>query len=88
MVQGVVAGGWDDWSNIKAMGLPGVVAVSVTLAVFIAAVMIGFTLLTLRRARRRGALPAKVSPLRNRRTGPQTRRPPKGDGEEPEQSLG
>ncbi|PYI69813.1 hypothetical protein CVV68_01525 [Arthrobacter livingstonensis] len=83
MGQGVVAGRWDDWSNIRAMGIPGVIAVSVTLAVVIAAVMIGFTLLTLHRARRRGALPAKVAALRTRGTDQQTTDlPPKDDGGE------
>lgn len=55
------------------------VAVSATLAAVIASVMIGFTLLTLRRARSRGDLPAKVSPLRIRGVQPLTDRPPKVD---------
>ena len=87
MGQGVIAGRRDDWSNIRSMGVPCLIAVSVVLAVVIAAVMIGFTFLTLRRARRRGALPAKVSPQRSRRIDPQTRRPPKRDVKENEQPL-
>lgn len=78
MGQGVVADRWDDWSNIRSMGIPCLIVVSVTLAVVIAAVMTGFTILTLSRARRRGALPAKVSPPRNRGTDPQAHPPAEG----------
>lgn len=85
--QGIIASRWDDWSNINAMGIPCLIAISMTLIALIAAVMIGFTLLTLRRARHRGALQAKVPPLRNRKADPQTHRAPKQGGEETDHPL-